>query len=274
MVDGAAVFDESTRGAWPEPGPELNFGLFTERTIREVLALSQRLSQQPEEADLLKLLDEVEGYPMNAHVLQVTGIGKEVTKLKKHRSTKVAEIANELAAEWRSEFQQRNKVVETFSSKGGLTKRRARELEVCLFNLACPLALLEGKYYRQYQRDFKRLCTHLRTRGEGNLAERLTQGSITARDAVRLPNSELLSDAQRHSASELKDRALREATLGQQELGVATDEYVCPSCGGTQCTHKELVTSYHTDGQDMTILVACSTCNHRWRALDDHGLAG
>eukprot|EP00971_Amphidinium_carterae_P217017 4308264-Amphidinium_carterae.1 len=30
----------------------------------------------------------------------------------------------------RSEFQQRNKVVETFSSKGGLTKRRARELEV------------------------------------------------------------------------------------------------------------------------------------------------
>jgi len=253
----------------------LNFGLFTERTIGEVRALCQRLPTQGSETELLKLLDEVEGYPMDATVLQLTGIGKEVTKLKKHRSVKVAQKANELTAEWRSEFQQRNKVVETFASKGGLTKKRARELEVSLFHFACPLALLEGRYYRQYQRHFKRLCTHLRTRGAGNLAEKLTRGAITAAEAVLLPNSELLSDAQRHSALELKDQALRETIIGGQEaLGVRTDEYVCPSCGGTQCAHKEVQTSYHTDGQDMTILVACLSCNHRWKAHDDHGLAG
>jgi len=258
-----------------EPGPQLHFGMFSKRTVKEVKVLCQQLLAASGDDAILAILAKVEDYPVDSLVLHQTGIGKELAKLKKQGSAQVAAKAEELSSEWRTEFQQRNRVIESFCSKGNLTKKRARELEEGLFNFACPLALLEGEHYRLYQRHFKRLCTHLRTRGAGSLTERLSNGSMEPSSVAFMPDPELLSEAQRHAALAQKDAGLREAILsGQEVLGVESLEYTCPSCGSSHCSHQEMHTAYHSDGQDMTVLVVCLSCNHRWKASDDHGLSG
>jgi len=194
--------------------------------------------------------------------------------LEKHADTEVVHKAAALHSQWKRDFHIREQVIEGFSIKGTLRKRDARQLEEGLFYSACPLGLLEGDGYRSYIRHYKRLCTHLKTRGPGSLAQRLQNNDISFREAAALPDSELLSIEKRQQQQAAQEEGLRAATLTETSSSTITSEYVCAKCASARCAYIELQTGWHNDHQDPTILVNCLDCGERWKAADDHGLAG
>lgn len=260
-----------------EPGPGLHSGMFRERTIQEVIRVReifQKSSSFMLAPVILEALDKLENYCVDCVVLQRTSIGKEVKKLEKHADPMVAERAEALHSQWKRDFHIREQVIEGFSVKGTLRKRDARELEEGLFNSACPLGLLEGDGYRSYIRHYKRLCTHLKTRGLGSLVQRFQDKEISFREAAALSDSELLSIEKKQQQEAAQKEGLRAAMLTQQLGNTLTNEYVCSKCESAHCAYVELQTGWHNDQQDTTILVNCLDCGERWKANDDHGLAG
>lgn len=261
-----------------EPGPQLHAGMFKEQTIREVLRLLKVL-KGPEAADepdaVVAALDELADYCVDREVLERTSVAIEVKKLQRHREAVVAQRAEALCEQWRRDFDVRKKAIEGFIEKGALKKRDARELEESLFNSWCPLGLLEGPHYKAYQQHYKRLCTHLRTRGSGSLVQRLQDRQLSCTAVALLPDAELLSREQRQQQREAQEEGLRAALAGPAEAGgTVTHEYVCPKCQSTKTSYQELQTGWHSDQQDLTILVRCLDCGERWKEGDDHGLAG
>jgi DNA-directed RNA polymerase subunit M/transcription elongation factor TFIIS len=222
---------------------------------------------------ILDVLEELNDYVIDAHVLKQTGIGKEVGALRKHAEEPLAKRAEELTSQWRKDHDIRLKVIEGFKEKGDLKIAHARKMEEGLFHAACPLGILEGDHYRLYQRHFKRLSTHLRSRGPGSLVQRLADGELNHMEVALKTDMDLMSSVKRLKAEEYKKAGLREVLADGEVAGTVTDEYTCPKCGQSRTTYQEIHSGYHTDGQDATIIVTCLDCSERWKASDDHGLA-
>ncbi|CAE8611181.1 unnamed protein product, partial [Polarella glacialis] len=164
----------------PLPGPELHAGMFRQRTLKEVgFALDMLRSQagkatEASQTILIEVLERLSDVVVDRVVLERTAVGKEVAKLQRNEDRSIARRAEGLQAEWRRDFGLRKQVVEGFIEKG----KDARDIEEGLFNVFCPLGLLEGQAYKNYQRHYKRICTHLRTRGAGSLVDRLAEGDL------------------------------------------------------------------------------------------------
>jgi len=266
------------------PGPHFHVGQFKERTILEVhrvvkcLHDLQKETTQPACSELvLEALEELADLCVDRDVLEKTSVGKEIKKLQKqHADPLVCQRAWTLCEQWKRDYDVRKKVAEGFVEKGTLSKRDAKELEDGLFNQSCPLGLLEGDGYESYKRQYKRLCSHLRTRGPGSLVQRIQDSSVNTSMVVLLPDSELMSCDQREQQEQVKREAMRRTVTGtgEAEGGTVTDEHTCPKCGSTRTSYVEVPTGWHKDHQDMTIIVRCLQCGERWKSNDDHGLAG
>lgn len=267
-----------------EPGPELNAGLFHERTVVEVAQVRETLRQvlaaegerDDETRDLIvECLEELADYCIDRDILTRTSIGKEIGALRKHAEPSISERAAALVAHWKADMAIRDLVVENFTEKIGLPKRQAKELEEGLFNVATPLGFLVGDGYSSYQKHYKRLCTHFRTKGPGSLLARIQPGGdVQAGGVAALPDVELLSTEQRQRQKDDQKAGLKAAIMEQEPEGTLTSEYMCPSCNSVRTTYKEVQTGWHNDQQDMTILVQCLDCGNRFKASDDHGLSG
>ncbi|CAK0838523.1 unnamed protein product, partial [Prorocentrum cordatum] len=223
---------------------------------------------------ILEALERLTDYCLDRDIIARTAIGKEVGALKKHADAAIAQKAEALVAEWKSDMAVREKVVEGFMEKGSLKKRDAKELEEGLFSAACPLGLLAGEGYRSYQKHYKRLCTHLRDRGPGSLVERLGTRLVEPAQAAWLSDDALRSQEKQLQLVRAQAEGLKNAVVGEEVQGTISEEYVCPSCQSTKTAYVELQTGWHSDHQDMTILVRCLGCGNRWKASDDHGLGG
>lgn len=264
------------------PGPDLHAGMFRERTIREVLDVRSELqghqvaaSPSAAAADaILESLERLTDYCLDRDIIARTAIGKEVGALKKHADSGVAQKAEALVAEWKSDMAIRDRVVEGFMEKGSLKKRYAKELEEGLFNAACPLGLLAGEGYRSYQKHYKRLCTHLRDRGPGSLVERLGTRLVELSQAAWLPDDSLRSQEKQLQLVRAQAEGLKAAVVAEEVKGTISEEYVCPACGSTKTAYQEMQTGWHSDHQDLTIIVQCISCGNRWKAADDHGFGG
>eukprot|EP00931_Biecheleriopsis_adriatica_P093548 TRINITY_DN67286_c0_g1_i1.p1 TRINITY_DN67286_c0_g1~~TRINITY_DN67286_c0_g1_i1.p1 ORF type:complete len:293 (-),score=71.53 TRINITY_DN67286_c0_g1_i1:74-844(-) len=255
--------------------------MFRQRTLQEVrhaLAVlqSQAGSSTVESSQvILEVLDRLFDYVVDGIVLEKTAIGKEVTKLSKHSDKSIAQRAKELSDEWKEHFRLRKQVQDGFMEKGSMKRKEAKDIEEGLFNSFCPLGLLDGEAKKNYQRHYKRLCTHLRTTGPGSLASRLSGGELQYLQIASLPDDVLLSDEQRQQQRSARDEGLQAAVLtAEQPNGSITEDYVCSKCGSSRCSRMEAQTGWHNDQQDMTIFVTCLDCGQRWKESDDHGLAG
>lgn len=249
------------------------------RNILLALTCREELNVKENIQSITRALEELREYPVDREVLARTSIGKEVTALKSRLpplgAAEVVPIAEALLMEWKRDHRVREQVVEGFAEKGLLSKRTAREVEEGLFAVACPSGILEGEGYRCYQRNYKRLCTHLRTRGAGSLAQRIGDGELAPSEIARLPDGQLLSQDRMRQQQLVEQDCLKSALAAETgPAGIETQEYICPSCGSTSCSYVELTTAHHTDGQDSTILVSCLSCRARWKAQDDHGFGG
>lgn len=223
--------------------------------------------------ELLQVLDSVSEIVVTREVLAATGIGKQVTRLKKRKNEEIRKLAEELLTEWKRDMETRSKVVDRFI-RHGISKRQAAELEEGLFNSACPLGFLQGLSHKEYIRHCTRLSEHLRSQDEGSLRQRLENGQLQPNQVAFLPNSQLLS-AKRQRALEFDMQdSLQAAVLAEKMEGTETQEYMCPKCRSTRTAYREVQTGWHNDHQDLTILVTCLQCGERWKANDDHGLAG
>eukprot|EP00930_Biecheleria_cincta_P033034 TRINITY_DN22888_c0_g1_i1.p1 TRINITY_DN22888_c0_g1~~TRINITY_DN22888_c0_g1_i1.p1 ORF type:complete len:287 (-),score=57.51 TRINITY_DN22888_c0_g1_i1:59-883(-) len=272
---------ESPLETLPPPGPRLHSGLFREQTLRDVCTALELLRAEASKpsADsretILEVLDHLADYVVDLVVLEKTSVGQEMAKLTKHADKDIAQKAEELKTEWRRDYSLRKQVVEGFIEKGSLKRKDARDLEEGLFNSACPLGLLEGEGKKNYQRHYKRLCTHLRTRGVGSLAHRLAEGTLRFLEVASLPDDALLSDEQQQQQRSDKEAGLKAAVQAPQEpQGALTHDYACGKCGSDKCSRQEVQTGWHNDQRDLTIFVSCMGCGHRWKESDDHGLAG
>eukprot|EP00933_Yihiella_yeosuensis_P064754 TRINITY_DN68269_c0_g1_i1.p1 TRINITY_DN68269_c0_g1~~TRINITY_DN68269_c0_g1_i1.p1 ORF type:complete len:292 (+),score=76.21 TRINITY_DN68269_c0_g1_i1:31-876(+) len=280
----ALMVDESTKetpAELPPPGPQLHAGMFRQRTLKEVGVALDMLKAEADKSSpvakgiVLEVLERLSDYVVDRLVLEKTSVGKEVAKLQKHEDKTIARKAEELQAEWRRDFGLRKQVVEGFIEKGSLKRKDARDLEEGLFNSFCPLGLLEGDGYKRYQRHYKRLCTHLRTRGAGSLVDRLAQGEFNFSQVAVISDEHLLSEEQRQQQQTAKEEGLQAALAPEQQPnGALTEEYSCGKCGSNHCCHAEVQTGWHNDQQDMTIFVTCLDCGNRWKAYDDHGGGG
>lgn len=263
--------------------------MFHDQTIRQVRRLQTlvqtlvpSLPGKPEaelqdaHAELVGVLEELEVYVVDRKVLSRTSIGKDVGALRKHSDKKIARIADQLVGQWKKDMKLRDQVVEGFMEKGSLKRRAdAQEIEDGLFNATCPLGFLEGEDYRSYQRHYKRICTHLRARGEGSLVHRLQLGEVRPDKVATLPDAELLSNGYLQQKEAFQQEGLRAvlADAGAAEA-VVTEQFVCRRCQSSRCTYREVQTGWHNDHQDMSILVQCLECGERWKENDDHGLNG
>lgn len=268
-----------------DPAAGLHAGMFRERTIQEVrrvlLVLQRHTAPGAATAEVKSVneivgaLGELEDFCVDREVLERTSVGKEVRKLQRYPDPRITKRAEALCEQWKKDFEVRKKVVEGFMEKGALKKRDARELEEGLFNSWCPLGILEGEGYDLYKTHYKRLCTHLRTKGPGSLAQRLQDSKISFADAAALPDDELMSNEKRQQVRAAEEEGLRAALATSAEPeGTVTDLYTCPRCQCTRTSYVEMQTGWHSDQQDMTILARCLNCGYRWKASDDHGLAG
>jgi len=266
------------------PGPHFHAGHFKERTILEVHRVVKCLHDLQKETDqnasselLFEALEELADLCVDRDVLEKTSVGKEVKKMQKqHADPLVCQRAGALCEQWRRDYDVRKKVVDGFVEKGTLNKRDAKELEEGLFNQSCPLGILEGDGYESYKKQYKRLCSHLRTRGQGSLVQRIQDSSVDTSMVMLLSDSELMSCDQRQQQEQVKREAMRQAVTGscEAEGGTITDEHTCPKCEATRTSYVEVPTGWHKDHQDMTIIVRCLQCGERWKSNDDHGLAG
>jgi len=265
--------------------PHFHVGQFKERTILEVHRVVKRLhnfqkeTAQPVSSELvLEALEELADLCVDRDVLEKTSVGKEIKKLQKqHADPLVCQRAGALCEQWRRDFDVRKKVTEGFVEKGTLSKRDAKELEEGLFNQSCPLGLLEGDGYESYKRQYKRLCSHLRTRGPGSLVQRIQESSVDTSMVVLLPDSELMSCDRRQQQEQVKREAMRQTVTGSGEAeggGTVTDEFTCAKCGSTRTSYVQVATGWHKDHQDLTVIACCLQCGERWKPNDDHGLAG
>jgi len=262
--------------------PRLRSGMFRGQTIAEVHRVLEVIRGHEAEPDpdasagaILEALEELADCVVDREVLERTSVGKEVKRLQRSTDSQVAKRAATLCEQWRRDFDVRKKVVEGFMEKGGLKRREARDLEDSLFDHWCPLGLLEGAGYDAYRTNYKRLCTHLRTRGPGSLVQRLQDGYLSCTEAAALPDAELLSNEQLQHQKEAEQEGLKNALAAAAEPeGTVTSDYTCPKCQSTRSSYKELQTGWHSDQQDLTIIAQCLDCGERWKASDDHGLAG
>jgi len=274
------------------PGANLHSGMFKEQTIQVVTALCAELREavahrsspdargDRKPLSLSYILDKLGDYVVDHRVLQQTQIGKEVGQLKKHaerwEEPNIAKKAEELRTQWKKDLEIRKKVVEGFKEKGSLAQAHALKLEGGLFNVTCPLGFLEGDAYREYQRHFKRLGNHLKSRGPASLVQRLTDGEVCASDVAIMPDEEIMSREKRQKKEADRQNALKDAlaSTGSEQTGTVSDEYMCPKCQGMRTSYAEIHSGFHTDGQDATIVVTCLNCSNRWKATDDHGAGG
>mmetsp|Transcript_18918 Transcript_18918/g.34689 ORF Transcript_18918/g.34689 Transcript_18918/m.34689 type:complete len:276 (+) Transcript_18918:57-884(+) len=261
----------------PLPGPDLHSGMFRKQFLLDVQRVKETLKSATCAQAILDALNELDDCVIDAQVESQIGIYKQVRALVKNPESDpaVVEKARSLSTQWKTEYDIRKKVVDSFKEKGGLTGEVARKMEENLFNAASPLGLLEGDGYRSYNRHFKRLCVHLRTQGSGSVSQRLADGLITAQEVAWLPDQHLMSLEQLEKEQTHRDEGLQAALAGQTEPeGIATDQFACQKCQSNRTVYTEKQTAWHTDGQDPTVLVTCLNCGYRWKANDDHGLAG
>merc|ERR1712085_4651 len=228
----------------------LHSGLFRERTVQQVSLIAEQIrgwgKDLPQASVLVETLEELADHVVDGYVLEKTGIGKELKTLSTHPDQEIKERSSQLIFQWKRDLEMRKKVVGIFVEKASVQKKEARHLEEGLFNFACPLGYLEADGYKSYQRHFVRLSTHLRTHGKGCLAQRMREGEVSC-----------------------LEEAL--ATKGAQLDGIVTSEYTCPTCGSSKTMYKDVQTGWHSDHQDVTIIVSCLECGERWKANDDHG---
>lgn len=257
----------------------LHSGLFRERTVQQVSLIAEQIrgwgKDLPQASVLVETLEELADYVVDGYVLEKTGIGKEIKTLSTHPDQEIKERSSQLIFQWKRDLEMRKKVVGIFVEKASVQKKEARHLEEGLFNFACPLGYLEADGYKSYQRHFVRLSTHLRTHGKGCLAQRMREGEVSCLEVAFFPDEELLSVEQRERADQDRKLGLEEAlaTKGAQLDGIVTSEYTCPTCGSSKTMYKDVQTGWHSDHQDVTIIVSCMDCGERWKANDDHGTA-
>lgn len=261
----------------PSPGPDLHCGMFRKRTIEAVQNVKWRLERATDVESIFEALDELGDYVIDAKVLHTTKIFMQVKQIMKKPETdaQVVGKAEALTSRWKKDYEIRKQVIDTFKQKGNLTEEMAKDMEESLFNASSPLGFLEGDGYRSYQRHFKRLCNHLRTKGAGSVSQQLAERQISPQEVAWLPDDQLMSLDQLEKEQAHREEGLQAALATQAEPeGIATEEFVCPKCSSDRTVYTEKTTAWHTDGQDATILVTCLSCNNRWKANDDHGLGG
>jgi len=255
-------------------------GMFREQTLQHVSKVVEQLqiwmapqTEGPAPEHLLEVLEELADCVVDERVLERTGIGKQVTALQKFGHDEVAERSRALVQLWKRDRETRMRVYKSFMEKGQLSKKEARKLEEGLFYAACPMGYLDGEGFRSYQRHFQRLAAHLRKKGPGTLAQRLKDQELDPIDVAFRPDEELWTAEQRLRAEADRKAGLEEAlaSKGAELEGTVTTEYMCPRCNSTHTVYKEMQTGWHSDQQDVTILVRCLDCGERWKANDDHG---
>jgi DNA-directed RNA polymerase subunit M/transcription elongation factor TFIIS/polyhydroxyalkanoate synthesis regulator phasin len=255
----------------------LSAGMFRQRTIKEVERIRGVLQQnetKPNDQVLEEALVDLSELCIDREVLAKTSIGKHVSKLKKGQHDRIRSMSGNLVDQWKHDHERRQKVVDVFveKGKGAITKRNAVDMEDGLFDEACPLGILEGEGWKEYQRHFKRLCTHLRATGPGSMICQLEERIIKFTEVAALPDSQLISDEQGQKRLQDQEEGLKAAISSTgMEGGTETEEYECPKCKCVRTQYKEMQTGWHDDNQDLTIRVRCMDCFHTWKATDDHG---
>eukprot|EP00929_Paragymnodinium_shiwhaense_P090717 TRINITY_DN50859_c0_g2_i1.p1 TRINITY_DN50859_c0_g2~~TRINITY_DN50859_c0_g2_i1.p1 ORF type:complete len:300 (-),score=70.44 TRINITY_DN50859_c0_g2_i1:75-974(-) len=263
----------------PVPGPQLHSGQFREECVKAILECRQKLEELGHAGGaeaICSVLRDLDTLFVDQVLLAKTEIGKLVTSLQKHPEEAVSQQAKLVSDRWRKDVRTRNQVVEGFMEKSGnrLDKRMAKQLEEGVFNHSTPLGILEGEHQREYLRHYKRLCSHLKSKGRGSLLLRLEAGKLAPRLVAALPDEDLLDDERKAKLRAERLEGLKAAVLGGSDYcGTATEAYRCPKGCGHRCAYKEVQTGWHSDQQDLTILVQCLDCGERWKESDDHGLA-
>lgn len=260
---------------------KLHSGMFRLRTIQEVERIRDMITGKETNPRCVPLvlegLADLGELCVDREILGRTSIGKLTSKLSKHADVTVSRKATDLVQSWKHDHERRQKVVDAFVEKGRgvINKRNAMDMEDGLFEEACPLGILEGEGWKEYQRHFKRLCTHLRNDGPGSLIHQLQERSLKYNDVAKKPDTQLISEAQCQKKLDEKKEGLRNAIgcVGNDD-GFLSDQYQCGKCKSSRCSYKDVQSGWHNDQQDSTIIVRCLECRHFWKESDDHGLAG
>lgn len=260
----------------------LNWGMFRQRTIKEVERIRDMITGKEDKPKYVRLilegLADLAELCIDREILSRTSIGKLISKLNKHNDITVSRKAAELLQTWKHDHERRQKVVDAFVEKGRgvISKRNAMDMEDGLFDETCPLGIFEGDAFKEYQRHFKRLCTHLRsTAGTGSLIQQLEERTLKYTEVAKLPDSQLMSDQQGQKKLDDKEAGLKSA-LASTDLddGVVTDRYMCPKCQSFRCKFKDVQSGSHNDNRGLTIVVRCLDCRNFWKENDDAGLVG
>lgn len=254
-------------------------GMFREQTLAHVSRVTEQLrtwstakNEAPDAELVLEILEELADCVVDERVLERTGIGREVASLQKHGDQEVAQRSKSLVVQWKRDRETRNKVVNSFIQKAQLTRKDAKKLEDGLFFAACPLGYLEADGYRNYHKHFLRLSTHLRKKGPGSLFQRLKDQELEPSSVAFLPDDDLITAEQKERIEADRKAGLEQAVASTEPEGTVSSEYMCPRCQSSHTIYKDVQTGWHSDQQDVTIIVCCLDCGERWKASDDHGV--
>eukprot|EP00929_Paragymnodinium_shiwhaense_P007250 TRINITY_DN111186_c0_g1_i1.p1 TRINITY_DN111186_c0_g1~~TRINITY_DN111186_c0_g1_i1.p1 ORF type:complete len:317 (-),score=70.65 TRINITY_DN111186_c0_g1_i1:44-994(-) len=174
----------------------------------------------------------------------------------------------------------RELVIQGFERKSGLGKRTAEALERGVFKVACPNgeALSNKDTFKEYSRQYKRLCTHLRQ--NATLGERLNAGDLSGEAVAAMEDEALLSEALRSERDQFRQEGLQEAMgLAAEQFGQWTpsDDWECPVCHNTKCVYLQIVRGFHSyddNNQEPVITIRCTECKHLWKEDEVEGGRG
>eukprot|EP00927_Polykrikos_kofoidii_P061095 TRINITY_DN55985_c0_g1_i1.p1 TRINITY_DN55985_c0_g1~~TRINITY_DN55985_c0_g1_i1.p1 ORF type:complete len:334 (+),score=48.88 TRINITY_DN55985_c0_g1_i1:79-1002(+) len=172
--------------------------------------------------------------------------------------------------------ERRGVVISGFERKAGLAKHVAEAMERGVFKAACPTGEpLKRETLKEYTRQYKRLCTHLRQ--NGNLAKRLTTGEIDPENVAAMDDEALITEAQRTEIQQHRQQGLHEA-LGESAEDSAhwtpSDSFACPRCECVKCVYISWFKgshSYDDNNQEPSITIRCTDCKHLWKEDEVEG---
>lgn len=170
----------------------------------------------------------------------------------------------------------RDVVIQAFQRKSGLAKRTAEDLERGILKVSCPNGQpLAKDAYKEYTRQYKRLCTHLRQ--NGTIAERLSSGELKAEDIAAMSDAALTAESQLKKQEEIRQENLHDATAVKPEATAhwtPSDSYSCPKCESVKCIYIQTFKgshSYDDNNIEPCITIRCTDCIFLWKEDEVEG---
>lgn len=170
----------------------------------------------------------------------------------------------------------RDVVVQGFERKAGLGKQTAEALERGLLRVACPLGGgLTKESCKEYTRQYKRLCTHLRQ--NPSLGKRLESGELQAESVAGLHDDELMPESHKKEREQFRQENLHEA-LGEAAEDSAhwtpSESFSCPRCKSDKCLYIQWnngAHSYDDNNKEPALTLRCMDCKNLWREDEVEG---